>query len=81
MQKYNITDARKNISQIISRVKFGNEIFGIERNNKVEAYVVPVPEGDVSGLEIAKYAESSGSLNFLHDEPDLYTVEDLKVRY
>ena len=33
---------------------------------------IPYP----SALELAHFAESGGNFDYLHDEPDIYTLED-----
>jgi hypothetical protein len=39
------------------------------------------PVEDISAKEISAIAESGKSFDFLHQEPDLYSDEDLKVKY
>ena len=36
---------------------------------------------DLPAAALAKLAEDGGSFDWLADEPDLYTIDDLKVRY
>jgi hypothetical protein len=35
-------------------------------------------EGDLSSTDVARLAEASGALDFLKDEPDLYTDADIE---
>jgi len=42
---------------------------------------VKIEENDFDTADLMRLAESSGALDFLLDEADVYSVEDLKVRY
>jgi hypothetical protein len=43
---------------------------------------VEVEETDYDNGDLMRLAETSGALDFLHDErEDVYTTEDLKVKY
>ncbi len=52
----------------------------IEIVEKIEP--VEIVETDFNTQDLMHLAESGGALDFLHDErEDVYTVEDLKVKY
>ena len=65
----------------------------IKNNHKLEIENLPFENGqevevfitskeDISINEIMKFEESSGAFDFLNDErEDIYTVNDLKVKY
>lgn len=43
---------------------------------------VEIEETNFDAQDLMRLAESGGALNFLHDErEDIYTVDDLKVKY
>ena len=76
------TNARKNIGAIIDRVKYRGEIFGIGRRNSIDAIVLKFPEMYNSSLnEITNINAYSKSFDFLKDEPDIYSLSDLRKRY
>ena len=51
----------------------------IEIAQKVEP--IEIEENDFDEADLMRLAESGGALDFLQDEEDIYSVEDLKVRY
>jgi hypothetical protein len=76
------TNARKNISHIIDRVKIHGEVFGIGRRNSIDALIIQFPSQYNKDLdEITNINAQSKSFDFLQDEPELYSVADLKKRY
>jgi len=48
---------------------------------QTESIEVDVSEDDIPTIGITRLAERGGALGWLADEPDLYTVNDLKARY
>ena len=46
-----------------------------------EEIAIEVREGDFTTPDIMKLAEADPAFDWLRDEPDLYTLDDLKVRY
>lgn len=76
------TDARKQISTLINRVKIHGEVFGIGRRDSIDALIIPFPQAYNKNLnEITNINAMSHSFDFLNDEPELYSVTDLKKRY
>lgn len=58
------------------------EIDNLPFENGQEVEVVITSDAKDSINEIMKFEESSGALDFLNDErEDIYTVNDLKVKY
>lgn len=76
------TKARAHISQIIDRVKTHGEVFVFGRRNNPEAILIKFPNiynPQVSdSTNINAYSES---FNFLYDEPELYSVSDMKKKH
>lgn len=76
------TNARKQIKSIIDRVKYRGEVFGIGRRNSIDAIVLKFPEVYNAAVDnITNINAYSKSFDFLKDEPDIYSVSDLKKRY
>jgi len=76
------TKARQKIGEIVNRVKYRGEVFGIGRRNSVDAIIMPIPKGyNPEFDEITNINILSSSFDFLKDEPDIYSVKDLKKRY
>ncbi|MEK9159760.1 MAG: hypothetical protein AAB383_03440 [Patescibacteria group bacterium] len=80
MKHYSTTEARKHLSEIVSQVKYQKIIISIGRHDEEEVLVVPKMELGES-LPISEMNAASPSFNFLEDEPDLYSLDDLKKRY
>ena len=53
----------------------------LELARRVEPIQIALDESSGLARGIMELAEKGGSFDWLADEPDLYTVEDLKVRY
>lgn len=82
MKLISATLMRKHISEIISRVKYNDQIFGVGRRNKIEIIIMKYPENLNKNLdEITNINANSPSFDFLKNELDLYSVKDLKKRY
>lgn len=80
MIHYSTTEARKHFSEIVDRVKYEKIIISVGRHDKQEVLIVPKPELS-EDLPISEINAQSGSFKFLEDEPDLYSLKDLKKRY
>jgi hypothetical protein len=82
MKVISTTSMRKDISEVINKVKYTGQIFGIGRRDKIEAVIMRYPENfNVDLSEITNINANSASFDFLKDEPDLYSVSDLKKIY
>ncbi len=82
MKVVSTTTARKNISRIVDQVKIHGEVFGIGRRNSIDALIIQFPahyRADVN--DITNVNALSHSFDFLNEEPELYSVADLKKRY
>ena len=53
----------------------------VELAEKSEEILLLVEREDLSTVGIMKLAEQGGAFGWLAEEGDLYTVDDLKVRY
>lgn len=76
------TNARKQISKIIDTVKETGDVFAIGRRNRPEVLVIKFPvEYSAELNDITNVNTYSESFSFLENEPELYSVADLKKRY
>jgi hypothetical protein len=79
MQVISTTAARTRIKEIVNQAHFHGRIFGIGRRKHVEALIIGVPQSYNPNFdEITNINAQSGSFDFLKDEPDLYTLADIK---
>jgi len=75
------TEARKRIRDIIDRVKYSGEVFGIGRRNSIDAVVIQFPGAYSKHVnDITNINAYSKSFDFLKHEPELYSHADLKVK-
>ncbi|MBU1091506.1 hypothetical protein KKA27_01420 [Patescibacteria group bacterium] len=82
MQVISTTSMRKNISEVINKVKYNNRVFGVGRRNKAEVIIIKYPENINKKVnKITNINANSSSFDFLKEEPDIYSVKDLKKRY
>ena len=76
------TDARKNIGNIINRVKYFGDVFAIGRRESIDALLIQFPQAYNSDVnDITNINANSKSFNFLSKEPEIYSVSDLKKKY
>ena len=81
--------ARQNLGTIMNEVSFRGDEFIIERAGKPMAVIVSVDKFhkmknniDMSEeLPMTEINAQLGGFDFLKDEPDLYSIEDLKKKY
>ncbi len=82
MEILSTTLVRKNISNVIDKVQRENRVFGVGRRDKIEAVIIKYPKFTNNKLsDITNFNANFGSFDFLEDEPDLYSISDLKKRY
>lgn len=82
MKTISTTEARKNIKKIINYVRETNDVVVLGRRNHMEVLLMKFPSSyDNTFNEITNINTYSGSFDFLQDEPDLYSVKDLKKKY
>ncbi|MBI3633204.1 MAG: hypothetical protein HY226_02845 [Candidatus Vogelbacteria bacterium] len=76
------TNARRNIAQIVNRIKYHGEVFAIGRRNSIDALLIQFPGLYNQELdEITNINTYSKSFEFLANEPELYSLTDLKKKY
>ncbi len=76
------TNARKSIGSLIDHVRDTGETLGIGRRNAVDVIVMPFPkEYRKDANDITNVNAYSRSFDFLSDEPDIYSVADVRKRH
>jgi len=82
MKVISSTAMRKNIAEIINEVKYAGQVFGVGRRNKIEAIIMKYPDNiNLDLTEVTNINANSASFSFLEDEPELYSIKDLKKKY
>ena len=73
------TQIRNHISEVIDEVRYHGEVFAVGRRDKLEAIILKYPEYTNQKLnELTNFNANSSSFDFLEDEPDIYSRNDLK---
>jgi D-arabinose 1-dehydrogenase-like Zn-dependent alcohol dehydrogenase len=76
------TEARKDIAKMVNAVREHGAVFAIGRRNEPEVLMIKFPKHYSKELgDITNINAYSKSFDFLADEPDLYSLSDLKKRY
>ena len=79
MKVVTTTKARAQLSSLINEVRYGNTPIGIGRRNKIEAVIIKYPDSiNDRANELTAINEYGGSFDFLNDEPDIYSEDDIK---
>ncbi len=78
MKLISTSTARRHISQIIDEVARQETTYAIGRHEKPEALLIPFPSNlrkNVSSITLVN--ANSSAFDFLAEEPDLYSKDDL----
>ena len=82
MQFFTTAQAQKQMATIIDTVRFKNRPVAIGEKNEKEVLVIKFPKYVKKSLtDITNLNAYGGSFDFLNNEPDLYSVEDIKKAY
>ncbi len=82
MKTISATNARKELGKLISHVRETGEVVAIGRHDDYEALLVKFPlHYNKTVPDITNINTYSESFSFLKNEPDLYSLQDLKKRY
>ena len=82
MKTINISKVRSNIKTLIDQVKYRGEVFAIGRSNSIDAVVIQFPQNYNDNLsDITNINANSRSFDFLKDEQNIYSYDDLKKIY
>ncbi len=75
------TNFRKNLPSFLNEV-LSNKFLIIGRRNKPEVLIIKYPENlNKKVSNVTNLNANSSSFDFLKNEPDIYSVNDLKVKY
>lgn len=82
MHVISTTQARKQFSALIDHVRISRRPVAIGRRDRAEVLLIKFSEQMNSELDdITNINQTSGSFDFLEQEPDLYTKDDLIQSY
>ena len=82
MRQLSTSDMRKHISEVIDDARYRGQVFVVGRHNRPEIIIMKFPENLNKSLnETTNFNSNSPSFEFLKDEPDIYSTDDLKIRY
>lgn len=82
MKTITTTNARKQIAKLINVVRDTGDIFAIGRRNRPEVLLIKFPTEYSAGVDdITNVNTYSESFSFLDNEPEIYSVTDLKKPY
>jgi ribosome-interacting GTPase 1 len=82
MQILTTTEARKNIKELVNGARYQGNTYAIGRRNSIDALLIGFPAAYSSQVnDITNINTYSKSFDFLAEEPDMYSVTDLKKRY
>ena len=81
MKTVSTTNARKHMASLLKLVREGG-VVAIGRRNDLEALLIKFPQQYNPKLnDITNINTYSASFDFLLDEPDLYSIDDLEEQY
>lgn len=80
MHIVSITDGRKQLGELVNIVKYQHKVVALGKNGRADVLIVSMPDMD-SDIPVTGINAASPSFRFLEDEPDLYSIDDLKVKY
>lgn len=79
MQIMTTTDARKHIKTIVDSVHYHGDVIGIGRRQSIDVLVINFPDWYNKNLDdITNINAYSKSFDFLANEPEIYSLADLK---
>lgn len=74
MRTYSITEARKQLGELVNRVKYQRAVIAVGQHGDPDVLLVP-NDSIEEEYSLTAMAAASGSLAFLADEPDIYPSE------
>ena len=82
MKIISTTIARKQLGRLIVSVRENNLTLGIGRHDRPEVLLIKYPDYLNQELdEWTNFVANSGGFDFLKDEPEIYSVNDLKKQH
>ncbi len=81
MNVLSTTNFRKNLPSFLEEV-ISDKPLVVGRRNKPEVVIIKFPENlNKKVTNVTNFNANSSSFDFLKDEPNIYSADDLKVRY
>jgi PHD/YefM family antitoxin component YafN of YafNO toxin-antitoxin module len=68
-------------NSLLAEIKNKKQIIAIKNNKETEALLIPKPQYVDIEHEISRINANSPSFEFLNDEPEIYSISDLKKKY
>ena len=82
MKILSTTKFRENLPSFMNEVISTNKNIIVGRRNKPEVLIIKYPENlNKKVSDITNFNTNSSSFDFLKNEPDIYSVDDLKVSF
>lgn len=82
MKTISTTNARKNFKSVIDLVTDSDEVVVIKNHNTPEIIMMKYPKHYSSNFsDMTNFMANNPAFDFLADEPDIYTTDDLKKKY
>ncbi len=78
MQVYSISEARTMLGELVNQVRYQKKTIALGHAGRAEVLIVAFAADEAPVTDINAASES---FSFLEDEPNLYSVNDLKKRY
>lgn len=76
------TEARRRFSELVNHVRYANTPVLIGRHDTAEVLMIKFPGQHNPDLgEATNMNQYGGAFDFLDNEPDLYSANDVKKRY
>ena len=82
MKTISATDARNNLKSVMDMITKNDEVVVIKNHNNPEIIMMKYPRHYNPNLsDMTNFMANNPAFDFLADEPDLYTRDDLKKKY
>lgn len=81
VQVISTTAARKSIGRLVERVREKGGSIAIGRRGTPEVLLIRYPRYNSALSDVTNIAANAGAFDFLEKEPDLYSDDDVRVRY
>lgn len=82
MKVITTTEARKQLPVLINQVHYNRRVIAIGRRQQAEVLIIPFPEHyNPEFSEMTNMNQYGGAFQWLEEEPNLYTHQDLKKSY
>lgn len=77
MKIISVTEGRKQLGELMNQVKYKRSVIALGKHGQADALLIPIP-AEYEDVDITQVNADSKSFDWLRDEPDLYTLDDLQ---